>query len=174
MFYDLLATYLKVDFSSKNPTFCDGKVWQESGSRSAWICIGLAPWIRIRIEVKGRIRIRIRSEINAGSESKHWLRRMVGVFWSDQHEMSISFFRILLQVLAKLCLLIPYFYDGYKIFNLVYSHTAYFKYTYNDLRICMITMCADCKTTGKFILDFVFSNKKLKLLMICFLWSLWG
>jgi hypothetical protein len=32
---------------------------------SAWIHIGSAPWIRIRIEIKSWIRIRIRIEVNA-------------------------------------------------------------------------------------------------------------
>jgi hypothetical protein len=37
---------LKVYFSCKNSTFCDGKVRPGSGSDSgsAWIPIGLAPW----------------------------------------------------------------------------------------------------------------------------------
>ena len=52
---------LKVYFSCKNSTFCYGKVGPVSGSRSAWIRIGLAPWIqiRIRMEVKSWIRIQI-------------------------------------------------------------------------------------------------------------------
>ncbi len=44
----------KLYFSYQNPTFCDSKYWLVSGSASTWI-IGLAPWIRIRIETSAEI-----------------------------------------------------------------------------------------------------------------------
>jgi hypothetical protein len=53
-----MTYYLHLEcFSRQSPTFWDGKVWPGSGS--AWIRIGLVPWIRIRIEAKSWIRIRI-------------------------------------------------------------------------------------------------------------------
>jgi hypothetical protein len=59
-------------FLCQTPTFCDDKV--RPGSGSTWTRIGLAFWIRIRIEVKSWIRIRIRIETNA--DMKHCLYRV--------------------------------------------------------------------------------------------------
>ncbi len=45
-------TCLKCIFHVQNSAFHDGKVWPGSGSRSAWIRIVFAPWIRIRIRIE--------------------------------------------------------------------------------------------------------------------------
>jgi len=53
MFHDLLRTVHKMYFSCKN-----------CGDKLKGIQIGLAPWIRNRVEVKSRIQIRIETNCN--------------------------------------------------------------------------------------------------------------
>ncbi len=55
-----------------------GTVWPGLGSGSAWIRIGLAPWIRIRIEIKDQIRIHI--ENNA--DPRHCLKSLKCIFFA--------------------------------------------------------------------------------------------
>jgi hypothetical protein len=69
MVNDKLLYIHKVYFYMSNSTYCDGKVWPGSGY--AWIHIGLAPWIRIRLRIRIEVKswIRIRNKTNA--EPKH-------------------------------------------------------------------------------------------------------
>ncbi len=68
-YYDI--TYMKYVLHIKNPTFCDGKAWPESGSGSALTRIDLAPWIQIRIDVKSWTRNRIETK----QDPQHWFKR---------------------------------------------------------------------------------------------------
>jgi hypothetical protein len=59
----------KVYFSCQNSTFGDGKVWP--GSRSRWICFGLAPWIRIGIRIHIEVKSWTRTRIETNADPKH-------------------------------------------------------------------------------------------------------